>query len=413
MVSDSPEPALLPETPGSEVGAVVGPVAVGPIAHGGHCVARYDGRVIFVRHALPGESVRVRLTDTSRDRYWLADAVEVLVASPHRVPRRCPISGPGLCGGCDFQHVELSAQRRLKTAVVAEQLHRLAGIDWTGQVEEVPIPGSVDGLAWRTRMRYRVASDGRAGLRAHHSHAIIPLPPTGCPIAAPTVPAVADRRWPPGTDLVAAAGPDSGALLVDGTAELGSPVLTERSIGRDWTVAADGFWQVHPGAADTLAAAVLGGLEPQPGETALDLYCGVGLFCGALADAGCAVWAVEGDKDAARLARQNLSDASPRVRVHTGRVDRMLPRLPKRVDLVVLDPPRSGAGRTVIPAIAARQPRSIAYVACDPAALARDLAFAAAHGYRPVSVRAFDLFPMTRHIECVAILQQSEAQPWR
>lgn len=410
-MSTSPDAGVLTEAPGPEVGAVLGPVVVGPIAHGGHCVARYQGRVIFVRHALPGESVRLRLTDISRDRYWLADAVEVLIASPDRVPRRCPVSGPGLCGGCDFQHVELSAQRRLKTSVVAEQLHRLAGIHWTGQVEEVPIPGSVDGLAWRTRMRYHVAADGRAGLRAHHSHAIVPLPPTGCPIAAPTVPAVVDRRWRPGTDLVAATGSDSVALLVDGTAELGSPVLTERAIGRDWTVAADGFWQVHPSAAETLAAAVLSGLEPQPGETALDLYCGVGLFCGALADAGCAVWAVEGDKAAARLARQNLSDVRSRVRVHTGQVDRVLPRLPKRVDLVVLDPPRSGAGRTVISAIVARRPRKIAYVACDPAALARDLAFAAAQGYRPVSVRAFDLFPMTRHIECVAILAQSEAQP--
>ena len=173
-------------------------------------------------------------------------------------------------------------------------------------------------------------------------------------------------------------------------------------------MAADGFWQVHPAAADTLVAAVLDGLQPEAGERALDLYCGVGLFAGALADAGCRVWGLEASRTAVDLARQNLADVADRVTLTAGRVERGLARLPGRADLVVLDPPRTGAGREVIEQVAARRPRAVAYVACDPAALARDLATAQAVGYAPQAITAYDLFPMTHHVECVAILTRSD-----
>src|SRR6478735_5540443 len=123
---------------------VIGPVEIGPVAHGGHCVARHEGRVLFVRHALPGEQVMVRITDDSHSRFWRADAVEIRAASPDRVVPPCPVSGPGLCGGCNFQHVELDAQRELKRAVVAEQLSRLAGLEWSGAVESVATPATED-----------------------------------------------------------------------------------------------------------------------------------------------------------------------------------------------------------------------------------------------------------------------------
>ncbi|HEU5486303.1 MAG TPA: TRAM domain-containing protein [Microlunatus sp.] len=365
-------------------------VDVGPVAHGGHCVARLDGRVIFVRHALPGERVRIRFTDTSHDGYWRADAYEVLEPSPDRVTPRCPVAGPGRCGGCDFQHVSIAGQRRLKAQVLAEQLQRLAGIDWAGEVEAVESPGTEDGLGWRTRMRYQVDADGRPGLRRHRSHEIQLLPSTGCPIAAPTTPSVVDRRWPPNTEILAVAGVDLAAAEV-----------TEHAAGREWRLAADGFWQVHPGAADTLVAAVLDGLRPAAGERAFDLYCGVGLFTGALVDAGARVWGVEWSKDAIAYARRNVPDA----RFTAGRVERVIRSLPKRTDLVVLDPPRTGAGKDVVDAVLARRPRAVAYVACDPAALARDLRRAGTRGYQPTSIRGFDLFPMTHHLEAVAILE--------
>ncbi len=381
---------------------------MGPVAHGGHCVARHAGRVIFVRHALPGELVRVALTDTRHDRFWRGDAVEVLTASPDRVMPPCPIAGPGRCGGCDFQHVALAAQRRLKAEVVAEQLRALAGLDWSGVVE--PVPGADDGLGWRTRMRYQVDDDGRPGLRAHRSHQVVPLPDGGCRIAHPDTPTVVGPTWPPGAELVTATAAAGEALVVDGTLTAGEATLTERVGGRSYRVAARGFWQVHPAAAETLQAAVLAGLAPRAGERGFDLYCGVGLFTGALADAGCRVWGVETSGAAVHQARGNLADAGGRIRFSSGRVEQVLGRLPARTDLVVLDPPRSGAGRAVVRAVAQRRPRAVAYVACDPAALARDLAWAAEVGYRPTSIRAFDLFPMTHHVECVAILQPA-AEP--
>jgi tRNA/tmRNA/rRNA uracil-C5-methylase (TrmA/RlmC/RlmD family) len=330
------------------------------------------------------------VTEDRHDRFWRADAVEVISASPDRVPVRCPIAGPGLCGGCDFQHVDLAAQRRLKTAVVAEQLRRLAGIDWVGPVVEVSTPDTDDGLHWRTRMRYVTDEHGRVGLRAHRSHRVIPLPEGGCRIAAPDAVSISGGTPPE----------PPGRFADEGT-------VTEYAAGRSWQVAADGFWQVHPAAADTLVTAVLTGLRPNPGEHAFDLYCGVGLFAGALADAGCRVWGLEASRSGLELARQNLSDVADQVRLTSARVERGLARLPRRVDLVVLDPPRTGAGRSVIEQIAFRRPRAVAYVACDPAALARDLATAGALGYAPDSITAYDLFPMTHHIECVAILTRS------
>ena len=385
----------------------VGPLLVGDVAHGGHCVARLvDGagsRVVFVRHALPGERVRVRLTDTSQDRFWRGDAIEILEPSPDRVRARCPISGPGGCGGCDFQHVELGAQRRLKQTVVAEQLQRLAGIEWTGEVEPVTSPGTEDGLGWRTRMRYHVDGSGRVGLRAHRSHAVLPVPSGGCPIAAPAVAAVAAESWEPGAELqVAQATPDV-AVVSRRRLLRGPEVLGEHAAGHDFAVAATGFWQVHPAAADTLVRAVLDGLAPDPAERVFDLYCGAGLFAAALSDVGCRVWGVESDRTALSHARRNV----PGARFTAGRVDQVLRRLPRRTELVVLDPPRTGAGRQVLLDVIERRPRAIAYVACDPAALGRDLAYAAAAGYLPTGIRAFDLFPMTHHVECVAILTRA------
>ena len=402
-------------------GQVVGPVEVGPVAHGGHCVARLDvgdggpGRVVFVRHALPGERVLLTLTDTSHARFWRADATDVLVASPERVEPRCPVAGPGLCGGCDWQHASLPEQRRLKAAVVAEQLQRLAGLTWTGEVEAVPVPdaagGSVDGgLGWRTRMRYHADDHGRAALRVHRSSDLVPVPDEGCPIASPRTPAVTGRTWPAGAEVVAGGSPTGSALLVDRRVEAtrgdANPDggLRETVRGRAYAVPPGGFWQVHPAAATVLVDAVLAGLAPQPGERAFDLYCGVGVFAGALVDAGAQVWGLESGRAAVAAARTNLADAGGRARFTAELVERGLARLPKATDLVVLDPPRSGAGARVVREIAARRPRAVAYVACDPAALARDLATADKHGYNPTSIRAFDLFPMTQHVECVVVL---------
>ncbi len=367
------------------------------VAHGGVCVAHApDGRVVFVRHALPGEQVRVAVTEERRA-YLRADAVEVLRAAPARVVPPCPYAGPGRCGGCDWQHVSLEEQRRLKALVVQEQLKRLAGLDIDVVVE--PVPGDDDGLGWRTRLRLAVGPDGRAGLRRCRSHEIEPI--DDCLIAVPgaDIPEVVGRSWPAGAEVNVDVSATGERALSIGTADRH---VTERAACRDWQVPVGGFWQVHPGAADTLVAAVRDMLAPEPGERLLDLYAGVGLFAGALALAGVAV---ESNRRSARAAAANLADLP--VNVVRAPVERWLAREHdgSPFDLVVLDPPRKGAWAEVVTAVARLRPRAIAYVACEPSALARDVRTFAEHGYRLASLRAFDLFPMTAHVESVALLQ--------
>ena len=385
-------------------------VDVGPVAHGGHCVARHEGRVVFVRHALPGERVRATVTEGgATSKFWRADAVEVLNPSPDRVAPPCPWAGPGLCGGCDWQHANLPAQRSMKAAVVMEQLAHLARIERDVVVEEVP--GAEGGLGWRTRVNYAVDGEGRAGLRQHRSHAVVPI--DWCRIAHPLVvgAGVPDASWPPESSVEVVASVATGERLVL-SAGASSGAVSEVAGGREFRVSGGGFWQVHPGAAEMLLAAVLVGLDPRPGESALDLYSGVGLFAAALAERlgpGGRVTAVESDATALADARHNLADF-PTVRLERGRVDHVLRRLRlRRADLVVLDPPRSGAGRTVVELLSRVKARRIAYVACDPAALARDLRYFGECGYALVDLRAFDMFPMTQHVECVAVLGPTKA----
>ena len=428
-------------------------LTVGAPAHGGHCVARIGGphgRVVFVRHALPGERVTAEITELHRG-YLRADAVEIHEASPDRVTPPCPYARPGACGGCDLQHASGDAQLRWKAAVVREQLTRLAGLTPAEQdqifvrVEPLPpnrnrpagsgrpaVPPSEEDaerlLGWRSRIRYAVDAAGRPGLLQHRSNQVVPI--DRCLIAHPaiqqldllagdwpdvsSVQAVASTGGdvavlarpagssapPSGDDLSEAA--DGGSLIrLAGPAE-----VTEQAAGRAWHVPPQGFWQVHPAAADTLVDTVLEMLRPAEGETSWDLYGGAGLFAAAVAGrTGARTVVVESAPAGVAAARANLAGL-PGTEVVEARVETALARrrVTGPVDLVVLDPPRSGAGSRVVRAIADARPRAVAYVACDPAALARDLKTFRSLGWRVERLRAFDCFPMTQHIECVAHL---------
>jgi len=403
-------------------------LVTGAIAAGGGCVARAeDGRVVFVRHALPGERVLAHVTAETTS-YLRADAVEILEPSPDRVDPRCPLAGPGRCGGCDWQHVSMPAQRSLKAELVMEQLRRLARIDRQVDIEEVD--GAPDGLGWRTRVRFAVDRTGRTGLRRHRSHDVEPV--GHCPLATTKVDevGVGSVLWRGAHHVEVTASPDGGAPMVaveTGRARLaGRPVVaaglvvngsTRRRpdrvrynvLGHRFEVSAGVFWQVHPGAAAILTTSVLEGLLPSAGDRVADLYAGAGLFTVPLARAvgpRGSVVAVERSGRACADAVRNAADlhqveirrSDVNASVVTGDLG--------RPDLVVLDPAREGAGQSVMHALVSLEPapRRIAYVACDPASFSRDLRVMLDGGWTVGSLRGFDLFPMTEHVELVAML---------
>ncbi|WP_336081807.1 class I SAM-dependent RNA methyltransferase [Nocardia sp. SSK8] len=442
-------------------------IRLGPPGHGGFCVGRHEGRVVFVRHGLPGELVRARVTEDRGGSFCRADAVEVIEASADRVPATCPVSGPGGAGCCDFSFATPAAQRALKATVVAEQLRRLAGIDPEFAVE--PIAGDDPEITggWRTRVRLVVDEHGRAGVHRYRSTAV--LPDLRCPQpVAGALDGVAERRWTPGSDLVVAVDGDGVRHIVELAADdttrpggrpatprgatrgrghhparrkhSGAPVRDDRGAirdraaarksatnapreewvlagtgraveyvaGRRWELAATGFWQAHHRAAQCYSDLVADWSGLAPGGSGWDLYSGVGVFAARLAEqtgqTG-AVAAVESARGAVADGVAALRDL-PWLELRADRVERWARSATGSPEIVVLDPPRAGAGKEVVAAIADADPRRIVHIGCDPASFARDLGLYLDVGYHLADLRAFDAFPGTHHVECVALLDR-------
>lgn len=410
---------------------------VGAIAGGGGCVARApDGKVVFVRHSLPGERVQARITATTSS-YLRADAIAVLRGSPDRVQPPCPHAGPGRCGGCDFQHVELGAQRRLKRARIEELLGRIAGIERDVAVETVA--GDVAGLAWRTRLRVAVDRDGHTGFRRHRSHRLERV--DSCPVAAPAVEATDALRvrWPgaaeleiltgaaaDGTDKTAAVVsvsprgrgqprcPDVNAgLVVRGKVRRDPGAIQMEAGGRLYRVSAGVFWQAHRGASDALVTAVLDAVGECAGARVADLYAGAGLFAVALAhEVGPdgTVLAVERDRRACADARHNAAGLPHLVVDEAEVTPELVATGIGRPSVVVLDPSREGAGIAVIRALTGLAPtlRRVVYVSCDAASFSRDARVLLDERWALASLRAFDIFPMTEHVELVGSFESPE-----
>ncbi|PZF58967.1 class I SAM-dependent RNA methyltransferase [Curtobacterium sp. MCSS17_008] len=400
------------------------------IAHGGISVARHEGRVVFVSDAVPGERVVARVTEDRKKSFWRADTVSVVTPSEHRVDHVWPEAAldrdPALrAGGAEFGHIALAHQRTLKHDVLVDAFARFARTDLTEAlghdvtVESAPGDDDADGLGWRTRVRLHVDEDGTPGPFAARSHTVVPV--ASLPLAARRVQdgAPLDRGAMPGAsvvDVLAPSGAEGARLVIDTqTPTVVTEVVGERSFAVDDT----GFWQVHREAPAVLTEAVQDLLDRDrldPEGQHLDLYGGVGLLAAALGDVvgpKARITSVESAARATEHAQENLAEWIG-ARAETGRVDRWLartaadasrPELQRfRAGTVVLDPPRSGAGREVVVQIAGLQPAQVVYVACDPVALARDVATFADLGYRLEALRAFDLFPHTHHLEAVARL---------
>jgi len=387
-----------------EVGARIR-VSIEKIAHGGHFIARHEGAVIFVRHAIPGEEVLIEITSVGSS-FNRGDVVEVFSESSDRVSAPCRYAHRNGCGGCDFQHVSLPRQRVLKADVIAEQFSRIAKMEISVVVEEVSLP-----LGWRTRCTAVTNKSGALGFYQARSHKVIPV--DDCRILAPEmkyselarIGAKGDQRIEisisnTGERSIATANSrdESPMRLSDGVD------IAHYTVGdKTFEVSQKSFWQSHKDAPRVLSEAVIQYLEPHEGDHVLDLYGGVGLFTGAIlplvGDSG-RVDIVEGSKSATADASRNFA-ANSNVGIVTADVTKAITRF-SGADLVVLDPPREGAGREVISELSRIAPRAIVYVACDPAALARDTGYLRDGGFELEEIRAFDLFPMTHHIECIA-----------
>jgi tRNA/tmRNA/rRNA uracil-C5-methylase (TrmA/RlmC/RlmD family) len=395
------------------------------IAHGGFAVGRLDGRVVFVSDAIPGETVVARVSDDSKASFWRADAVSVITASEHRVTHvwaEAAIERPvhARVGGADFGHIALAHQRTLKRDVLKDALARFGKLDEAtialllDRVESLPGDDERNGLGWRTRVRLHVNEQGQVGPRARRSHDIIvvkslPLATDGINQIAPLSDNYGMSGW---VDVLSPTVGDPRLIV----GEQKPTVIRERVGDREFRVDDNGFWQVHREAAATLSREVRAAIDPDhfdPTALNLDLYGGVGLLAVALADLGgpsTRVTSVEADERATEHAGENLSEWVGAF-AETGTVDKWLRALDQRATpgervrlaagTVILDPPRSGAGREVMATLGRLAPAQIVYVACDPVALARDIAFAREHGYRPTRLRAFDMFPHTHHLETI------------
>lgn len=372
-------------------------VEIGPIAHGGHCVARHEGQVIFVRHAIPGERVLVEITEKT-SKFLRGNAVEILESSPYRVQPLCTYARWDGCGGCDFQHIKLEYQRELKTQIIKEQFQRIAKKEISCPIEAVE---PADGLHWRTRMDFTVSENRKLALFKARSHDVIEIDSCAIADSRMNISEINSQKLPRGSKVdVAISRSGKQSIAIENRENF---ELIDEGIDQILSISPQSFWQSHISAPRTLIDAVANFSDIQAGDHVFDLYGGVGLFTSdAVKRVGVAgrVTLIELDGQAITDAHRNFAEYET-VEIVENSVDRALKKY-VRADVIILDPPRSGAGKNVVEQIVKLTPRVITYVSCDPASLARDCAYFEERGYRMAAIRAFDLFPMTQHMECVA-----------
>ena len=391
-------------------------VDIEKIAHGGHFIARHESQsgkkaVIFVRHAIPGEKVEIEITSTSSN-FIRADVVDVITPSSDRVVAPCKFAHRDGCGGCDFQHISASRQRALKSEVITEQFARIAKIPMSVEVEEVDQP-----LHWRTRITATTDHNGAVGFYSSRSHRVIAV--DECLIAVPEIgiKEMSKQKLSPDVRIEIAYSSEGERMVAEAPKSgdgkfrqnSGPAVLHERVGNQLLEVSQRSFWQGHKRAPEVLTDVVSNFAEIKNGDHVLDLYGGVGLFTASSLEAvgsDGSIHLVEGSKDATSDAKNNFAGLA-NIEISTGDVAKIISRI-QSADVVILDPPREGAGKEVVQQLSRIGARVIIYVACDPAALARDTVYLAESGYSLTKIRAFDLFPMTHHIESVALFTPSK-----
>lgn len=398
------------------------------IAYGGNAFGRYDGRAIFVPYGLPGETVRVRIQQ-DKGRYAIAELVDILQPSPDRTTPPCPHFGPGRCGGCHWQHADYAAQLRYKQRIVADQLGRFGGYPDLPVRPTLPSP-----TPWRYRahVTFHVAADGTPGFVATDDHTVIPI--RECHIIQPELQELHQRLQvenlhgvkrlrlqvgsEPSDRLIAFSAdrppkltqPVEASLSLLGSNEDTRPLTGDGRVryrihDHWYQVSAGSFFQVNPDQARMLVDLTLDRLNLQGAEFVLELFSGVGLFTTFLAERAASVTAIESFPPAVMDAAHNL-DGFSNVRLIQGSVEQALNKVKGSVSAAVIDPPRSGMTEKALVALAAREPRIIVYISCDPSTLARDAKRLRTLGYTLEDAQPVDMFPQTHHIETVATFRR-------
>jgi tRNA/tmRNA/rRNA uracil-C5-methylase (TrmA/RlmC/RlmD family) len=396
-----------------------GTVRIERPATGGGVGRMDDGKVIFVRHSLPGELVDVEVTERTAN-FYRGEPTSIIEASRERVAAPCSYARPGGCGGCDLQHASTEAQRSWKTALVEEHLKRIAGVEMRVTLTSAngPSHGS------RTRLRCAVDEHGHLSLRKARSHNLVAI--NDCWISDDVFTPAFGTSWDGAeeVELRAIGNGEPFAVVKRDTVRgtmyevcslLGEPLEPSTHsrvdvFGHVFSVGPRSFWQSHRDAPNMLLPTVLEFADAQPGDHVTDLFSGVGLFSVPLAKVvgpGGKVTAVESSPYAVRDAREN-GDGLRHLKVREWSVSpRAINDSVGEGDIVVLDPPRHGMAKGVADSLVRRAPRRVVYVSCDAATFARDLKHMLAGGFQLSDLKVFDLFPMTQHSELVALLDMA------
>jgi tRNA/tmRNA/rRNA uracil-C5-methylase (TrmA/RlmC/RlmD family) len=382
------------------------------VAHGGIFVARHEGRVVFVSHTAPGEKVKAKVYEDKGGSFCRAETLEVLSPSNNRVSHIWKEADRLGAGGAEFGHLALDYQRSLKTDVLEESLSRMAGISQRVQVLPVPGDETTNGLGYRTRVQLHVSAEGVAGPYQERTHNVVPVKSLPLAVTEINELGIHLKNWQDVKRIEIATASTGGVQWFIDKKLKGDKKLTERAAGRSFRISSGGFWQVHRGAAELLASEVIElseGLDIEANN--LDLYGGVGLFSGALATKygkKLNITTVESSKVATSDASANLVDLAKHKAVAAPVEGFLRLQIKQGLHLagatVILDPPRAGAGKTVVDQLVFLEPKKILYVACDPVSLARDLKAFMGSGYRLEQIRSYDLFPHTHHFETIASL---------
>ena len=373
---------------------------VGSIANGGHFVGKHKNQIVFVRHSITGEKVNVKITAVN-SKFAFGDAIEILKKSKHRVNPPCKYAYPEGCGGCDFQHIDPITQLNLKKIVIQDQFKRITKIEIN---PEIISKDSLEGLNWRTRLNFAISENKKLGLHAHKSNKIIEIDECLIAVEGINKSEIFNKKWENEDNIKISYSSDNDMNITQLGKNISGPdKLNEIVDDNKYYISPKSFWQSHKNAPNFILEQVLKFANIKEGERVCDLYGGVGLFTLPISK-------ILGENGEVHLIEVNsvcIADATEmfadikNIFIHHGTVEQKLGSI-KKINTIILDPPRNGVSKQVINQMIEKKPQTIIYVSCNPSTLARDTKILTDNNYILTNIVGLDLFPMTHHIECVA-----------